>query len=134
MVHALWQYFIADYCVAPQPPLYGKIDDYNNTMKGTNITFQCDEGHLPSEKMLATCVLDTLSDIEMWSPNPANITCKGMILIEYYFTWNLFRCKTFITISESKSIHVFYADNCSQDQASGMLYKSSQDNGQPWGI
>ncbi len=48
----------------------GSIETYINTKEGNNITFQCDEGFVPSLVMKATC-----NSRVMWEPLPENHIC-----------------------------------------------------------
>jgi len=58
-------------CNAPAPPTNGSVEPYNNTVVGSEIFYQCDQGFIPKGRMRAVCE-GTLS----WSPNPADFVCS----------------------------------------------------------
>ena len=57
-------------CGDPLPPNNGSIRSYTNTREGTSITFECDEGFLPSAPMNSTCMGNA-----MWYPAPQDHNC-----------------------------------------------------------
>ena len=64
-------------CGSPQPPSNGSVDFGNQTqlyVQGTAVTFQCDDGLFPNDKMITTCT-DMLGRGE-WDPNPADLICR----------------------------------------------------------
>ena len=67
-------FFIVVDCGRPGTPVNGHLGDFYNTIEGTNITFQCNEGYTPSAVEATTCTASAL-----WEPNPANHIC---ILVE----------------------------------------------------
>ena len=57
------------------PPIVGlnvSVEVYSSVSQGSQITYYCQPGLLPSERMVATCGNDGY-----WSPNPAELSCKG---------------------------------------------------------
>ena len=58
-------------CGEPDPPTNGFLEDNS----GSEIFYQCNEGFLPTGRMMAVCTE------EGWSPDPANLSCtEGMWL------------------------------------------------------
>ncbi len=71
--HSSFILFSVD-CGIPIPPLNGKVNDLNSTKGGTIITYQCDEGFIPSDVQQSSCI-----NPGVWVPIPQEITC---VLIE----------------------------------------------------
>ena len=53
-----------DMCGPLQPPVNGRVD------RGSQVTFQCNEGFLPLGEFTTTCLCN-----ESWSPDPAQLEC-----------------------------------------------------------
>lgn len=56
-------------CGPPQPPTYG-IVNYTTTMVGSQATYQCRKGYIPSREFTTTCC-----EVGEWFPNPMGLTC-----------------------------------------------------------
>ena len=52
------------------PPSNGSIGDYESTAEGTEVNYQCDDGLIPGEEMMTTCLANGT-----WSPYPAELEC-----------------------------------------------------------
>ena len=48
------------------------VEGYNNGVGGSQITYYCQPGMLPSDRFVATC-----GDDGSWSPNPDNLVCTA---------------------------------------------------------
>ena len=69
--------FLAD-CGQPEFPSNGDVSAVSSTTEGANVTFQCEEGLLPSDPITSTC-----NSIGLWTPNPADVQCfaQGISII-----------------------------------------------------
>ena len=56
-------------CSHPQPPTNGSLGEYVKTTKGSNLTFQCNDGYIPSIVMTAICIDG------VWDPPPEEHNC-----------------------------------------------------------
>lgn len=68
------------FCGVPVAPTNGKILSVTNTSKDAIVTFQCDEGFIPSTLLLATCKLGAV-----WEPDPENHKCTALLNISKQF-------------------------------------------------
>ena len=57
-------------CGAPQPPLNGTVDTYSSTTEGSSITYHCNMGLFPVNKLVSVC-----SCTGQWTPNPTELSC-----------------------------------------------------------
>ena len=57
-------------CGDPTPPSNGSIGDYESTVEGTEVNYQCDDGLIPGGEMMTTCLTN-----RTWSPDPAKLEC-----------------------------------------------------------
>ena len=57
-------------CGDPRPPSNGSIGDYESTVEGTEVSYQCDDGLIPGGEIVTTCLADGT-----WSPDPAELEC-----------------------------------------------------------
>ena len=60
-------------CLNPLPPVNGYIRDYTSIVKGSVVTFYCNEGLAPEGRMNATC-----GSNGSWTPNPAEVVCTEL--------------------------------------------------------
>ena len=70
-------------CGSPQLPLNSTIGEYNSTMRGSEVTFQCDEGLFPPNEMTSVCTLQDSGE-GRWYPDPEQLECKGT---QNFCTW-----------------------------------------------
>lgn len=57
-------------CGVPSPPTNGSVGNYLHTRKGATVTYQCDDGYIPSTVMTAMC-----TDTTKWVPLPEIHDC-----------------------------------------------------------
>ena len=62
--------FLVD-CGQPEFPSNGVISNVSSTTEGANVTFQCEEGLLPSDSI----TLSTCNSTGQWTPSPADVQC-----------------------------------------------------------
>ena len=58
-------------CGVPKPPRNGTIVNYNSTVEGSVLRYQCNSGFGSVGEMIAVCAANG-----SWSPDPAHVTCK----------------------------------------------------------
>ena len=58
-------------CGVPRPSGNGTIVNYNGTVEGSALFYQCNPGFSPVGEMTAVCATNG-----SWSPDPANLTCR----------------------------------------------------------
>ena len=51
------------------------VEGYNNGREGSQLNYRCRSGLEPSESFVSTCTSGGI-----WSPNPADHICKGVII------------------------------------------------------
>ncbi len=64
-------FFIAN-CFDPIPPINGSIDPYNVTTEGATISFQCDDGYVPTALIASICN----RSLSEWTPPPQLHNCS----------------------------------------------------------
>ena len=57
-------------CGPPVSPVNGYLGNYSSTKEGTNVTFQCNEGYVPSIVRVTTC-----NSYGLWYPAPHIHNC-----------------------------------------------------------
>lgn len=57
-------------CGHPMPPIDGSLGDNQNTTEGSNVTYQCVQGFVPSTIFTASCIEQGL-----WFPSPDEHIC-----------------------------------------------------------
>ena len=62
--------FIVVDCGHPMPPADGFLGDYQSTTEGSNVTYQCDQGFVPSTIFKASCI-----ELGFWFPSPDEHIC-----------------------------------------------------------
>ena len=58
-------------CGPPIQPINGNLGNYSSTKERSNVTFQCNEGYVPSIIRISTC-----NSFGMWSPAPQEHNCS----------------------------------------------------------
>ena len=58
-------------CYPPQPPVNGNVYNYTTTLEGSQATYKCDNGFIPSGEFKTTCI-----QFGQWFPNPMELTCS----------------------------------------------------------
>ena len=71
-MHVYTNYF-ADTCTFPSPPNNGAIANFSSTEEGTMVTFQCNNGFTPIQKMISKCLADG-----SWEVNPLSLKCTAL--------------------------------------------------------
>lgn len=61
-------------CGAPVIPSNVTVSDTSNTTEGATVTFQCEEGLIPSHLITITCTRN--GNVGQWIPDPASIQCS----------------------------------------------------------
>ena len=57
-------------CGPPASPINGYLGNYSSTKEGTNVTFQCNEGYVPTIVRISTC-----NRYGVWHPAPHEHNC-----------------------------------------------------------
>lgn len=63
-------YFFSVDCGPPISPINGNLEYYPDTKQGTNVTFSCNEGYIPTRAINATC-----NHYGLWDPTPEEHNC-----------------------------------------------------------
>ena len=56
-------------CQPPQPPINGNVS-YTTTLKGSQATYQCDNGFIPFGEFKTMCF-----EVGQWFPDPMELIC-----------------------------------------------------------
>ena len=65
-----WVCYSAVDCGLPIKPINGNLGEYFSTRERVNVTFQCNDGYVPSVTNTATC-----NNHGMWEPAPEEHNC-----------------------------------------------------------
>ncbi len=71
-------YYIVN-CGDPSPPANGFVGIYPHTREGATVTYQCNDGFVPSDIMISFC-----TNTSIWTPTPEQHSCistKGMYVM-----------------------------------------------------
>ena len=67
-------------CGPPVAPQRGSLESFISTTESSVVFFGCGPGLVPEGRMIAVCTRNG------WSPNPADLSCAGICLANY-FKW-----------------------------------------------
>ena len=59
------------YCAPPTVGVNVSVEGYSNGVEGSQITYYCQPGLVPSDPIVATCSLGE------WNPDPRSLVCKS---------------------------------------------------------
>ena len=73
-------------CGLPIEPINGTLGEYFSTKEGVNVTFQCNDGYVPSVTNTATC-----NNHGMWEPAPEEHNCTFVegITLKYSYVHSI---------------------------------------------
>ncbi len=69
IIHTIFYFEVT--CDFPTPPINGSVSDYLDNRIGATVTYQCNDGFIPSVEMTAICSNETVS----WLPAPDQHVC-----------------------------------------------------------
>ena len=82
------------YCAPPTVVPNVNIEGYSSGIEGSQIMFYCHSGLAPAQQIMANCTNEG-----SWSPDPAELNCKGKLMVLRYISAIVYTYTTHLVTS-----------------------------------